>query len=701
MVAFVSASVEASLGTAVEFYNPSINHYFVTAYPEEAAALDAGTNVKGWKRTGGQFSVFTEPSDGLAAVCRFFGTPGVGPNSHFYTADPAECAKVKTLPAWTYEGIAFHIPLPTSGQCGGNWPVYRSYYSDQISDANHRFTIDLTAHARMAPRRGDVLEGIVMCAPVSDEEREADVVRFLEQATLGPTEALVQEVKAKGIEKWLDEQFAMNVTRFTQVDEWIPPNGDLNTCQDDLTRPPTYETMCATFNRGSKTVAWEFFRQARIAPDQVRLRAAYVLHLILASNVGPTYAHANFQQRLRDNAFASYETLLMAYSLSPQLGEFQSWVKNAPEHDGVRPNENYARELLQLFTIGPNQLGDDGLPILDAQGKLSPTYGQSDIETVARILTGFTYPTRPGKTPDFWNNPPYAIGDMITFDKWHDQGAKSALAGRITFPAGGTASQEVRATLHALVGHPNAPAFIVKQLIQRTVTSSPTPGYVARVASVFRDSGKGVRGDLAAVFRAIYLDPEARGARKIDREYGRLREPALLWTNMIRSLDVSTDGVIPTQWTEWSEQRLFEPETVFGYYPADYTLAGSTIPAPEFAIFSTGEFMQRANLINLLLYNVDIPWTSTDESFGWAPRSWVPNAIGTRSPPLAIFLADATDVPALVDRVDRLYLHRTMSASMRRTIVNAVEKLAPSDSLRRVKLAINLALTSVDYQVQK
>ena len=143
------ANAHAGLGTAVEFYNAKINHYFITAYPEEAAALDAGTNVKGWARTGGQFTVFTEPAEGLQAVCRFFGTPNVGPNSHFYTADAAECAKVKTYPAWTFEGIAFYIPTTANGDCGGNYPVYRSYYSDQIADANHRFTVDLTAHVRM------------------------------------------------------------------------------------------------------------------------------------------------------------------------------------------------------------------------------------------------------------------------------------------------------------------------------------------------------------------------------------------------------------------------------------------------------------------------------------------------------------------------------------------------------------------------
>ena len=196
-LALVASSAHAGLGTAVEFYNRKNNHYFLTANAAEAAMLDAGTTVKGWTRTGGQFTVFTTPADGLQPVCRFFGTPDKGPDSHFYTADAAECAKVKTLPAWTFEEIAFYIRVPTSGDCGGDWPVYRSYYNDGIADANHRFTVDLTAHGRMPVRRGDVLEGVVMCAAVSDEEREADVVRFLEQATLGPTEPLVAEVRRR------------------------------------------------------------------------------------------------------------------------------------------------------------------------------------------------------------------------------------------------------------------------------------------------------------------------------------------------------------------------------------------------------------------------------------------------------------------------------------------------------------------------
>lgn len=186
--------------------------------------------------------------------------------------------------------------MPTNGQCGGNYPVYRSYYSDQIADANHRFTVDLTAHVRMNTRRGDILEGIVMCAPVTDEEREADVVRFLEQATLGPTEALVAEVKAKGIEKWLDEQLAMNVTRYTQL-PYAQRIADPSICGDDMTPPVTPEKYCNFNTQQSWPVAMEFFRQSRNAPDQLRLRMAHNWHEIFVAQDAQTYAFAEFHMQ--------------------------------------------------------------------------------------------------------------------------------------------------------------------------------------------------------------------------------------------------------------------------------------------------------------------------------------------------------------------------------------------------------------------
>ncbi|MBP8297285.1 MAG: DUF1800 family protein, partial [Burkholderiales bacterium] len=403
---------------AVEFYNTQLKHYFITAYPEEAAGIDQGTAGPGWVRTGGRFTVQTDASQGGSAVCRFYGTPGKGPNSHFYTADAAECAAVKLDPGWTYEAIAFYLPQTVAGACpDGTYTVYRSYNNGYVrGDSNHRFTVDLTAHVRMT-RQGHALEGAVMCAPVADAEREADVVRLLEQASLGPTEALVQEVKAKGIPQWIDEQIALNLTRYTQL-PWFDPPQDTALCINDNTPPVTPEKYCQMNLYSPVPVAREFFTQSKTAPDQLRMRMAHVWHQIFvlnAANLGQAYAHAEFQQRLRDRVFSSFENLLVKYAISPQLGHFQNWVGNRPEHDGIRPNENFARELMQLFTIGVNELNDDGSPRTDASGQLIPTYGPADISTFARVLTGFGFPTQPGRTQSF-NAPWYFIGDMIGYD---------------------------------------------------------------------------------------------------------------------------------------------------------------------------------------------------------------------------------------------------------------------------------------------
>jgi len=220
---------------------------------------------------------------------------------------------------------------------------------------------------------------------------------------------------------------------------------------------------------------------------------------------------------------------------------------------------------------------------------------------------------------------------------------------------------------------------------------------VARVAAVFKNNGSGVRGDLAAVTRAILLDPEARGARQSGPRYARMREPVLFLTSMIRALDVSTDGFGPWVLANDGGQPLFVSPTVFNYYPADFTLIGSSVPAPEFGIFTSAEFLNRANQLNDLLYIVDQPFNAG--RFG--PQPFLANATGTASPALTAFLSDAGNAAVLVERMNRLFLHGTMRDSMRQSIVTAVNKIAPSEALRRVKLAINLTVVSIDYQVQK
>jgi uncharacterized protein (DUF1800 family) len=691
----VAGSAHAATATAIEFYNVTLKHYFITAYPEEAAGVDNGTAGPGWVRTGGQFTVYTDPAAGRVPVCRFYGTPGKGPNSHFYTANADECESVKKDAGWTFEAIAYYVGVPTpAGACpDGTYIVYRSYNNRFAqNDSNHRFTVDPTAQLRM-PKQGYGPEGPVMCVPISDAEAEADAVRLLEQASLGPTETLVQEVKAKGPAKWIDEQLALNVTRFTQYEYFPFTPGQV--CIDDMTPPIDPENYCALYKVRQDPVAWEFLLQSKTAPDQLRMRMGHVWHQILVvsnSSLARTYAVADFQQRLRDRAFSTYEDLLYRFSVSPQLGKFQNWIFNFPEHDGIKPNENYARELMQLFSVGVNMLDDDGTPKTDAAGRLVPAYTQADVATMARVLTGYGYPIVPG-SPFQLSGDLYFVGDMLGFDNSHDQGAKSLFNGAVQLPANNGADNDVRAAIRAVINHGNAPAFLSKQLIQKTVTSNPSPAYVARISAVFKDNGKGVRGDLAALTRAILLDPEARGARKIDPEYGRLREPVLFWTAMLRALDVTTDGFWPTQMLGTLGQRLFDPDTVFSYYPADGTLLGSNLPAPEFGLFASSAFLSRSNVVNGLLFNQD--------GGLWGPQPQVRNAVGTPSPALTAFLPDAANPEVLVERLNRLFLHATMRAEMRKTILNAVNAIPASDPSRRVKMAVSLILVSIPYQVQK
>ena len=694
--------------TVVEYYIAASDSYFLTGRSTEQAQLDA--LPASFKRTGASFDAFAAGGSavGVEDYCRFYiSIPAQGVSSHFYGRKSTDCPAIvgANLPTHKFEEYDFAVYTPlASGVCPAHAPlaIYRSFRQQKTGvNPNHRFTLSRSEYEAMTAK-GWNAEGLVMCTVsgvAAGGEKKADVVRFMEQATLGPTEAAVTEVAAKGFSRWLNEQLPMNVTRYTQLPYWEPPE-DITLCKDDKTIPITPEKYCQTNKHSRDPVAWEFYRQSKTAPDQLRLRMAHVWHqiLVFGSNPYQTYAGAEFHQRLRDHALGTFEDLLTRFAISPQMGHFQNWVRNVPEHEGVKPNENFARELMQLFTIGVNQINDDGTQQLDAAGKLIPAYSQADVETLARVLTGFGYPTKPGMAPDFWQNWSFN-GDMVPYENYHDKGAKSMFGGALQFPANTGAMAEFKMAIRGLVNHSNTPAFISKQLIQKTVTAAPSPAYVARVAAVFKNNGAGVRGDLAAVTRAILLDDEARGTEKTAPLYGRLREPVLLWTAMIRALDVTSDGKKPHDST-WQSQSLFYPETVFSYYPADFTLTGSNIPAPEFGLFSTAEFMNRANFINDFLYNVDQSW-GNDPEYGWGPMPWVPNAVGTRSPALTAFMSDAANPDVLVERLNQLFLHGTMRASMRQTVTTAVNKIAASQPLRRVKLALNLVLTSVDYQIQK
>jgi len=680
--AFRAAALEPT-ATVIEFYNASLNHYFITAFPEEAAMLDQGIVVPGWIRTGVQWQAWASATDNPSAVpvCRFYGSP-IGPNSHFYTADPAECTFVKQDAAWRFEAIAFYIDVAQNGNCGADTtPVYRSFAPGTgLTDMNHRYLVDMTMYEHMAA--SSILEGVVMCSPLSSAQKAADAVRLLEQATFGPNDDLVAHVLAVGSQAFLDEQFAAPASAYPAL-PYVPAGQQATFCPTDP------DPQCGRDYYSLFLLQNSFFQQALSANDQLRQRVAFALSQILVTSgldVNLAYGMGGYQQLFRDNAFGNYEIILTRVTLSPVMGDYLNMVNNDKPSATVQPNENYARELLQLFSIGVWMLNADGTQMRDASGAPVPSYDQDTIEGFAHVLTGWTYPPLSGALPRT-HNPKNYLADMSPVDTNHDKGAKQLLAGTV-LPGGQAIQDDLTQAIHNVFMHPNVGPFVGKQLIQKLVTGNPTPQYVARTAAVFNDNGAGVRGDLKAVVRAILTDPEARGAVKLDPAYGKLREPVLFMTGAARALGTQSDGVYFGQQAKGLGQNLFYPPSVFNYYPPTYLLPETEIVAPEFALANSSTAINRYNFANTLLFGTI------------APLPTLPGATGT-TPALASLSSIAGDPAALLDKLDAQLLHGTMPASMRGAILTALAAVPATDLLTRAKTAVYLVVTSPQYQVER
>lgn len=687
----VASSGAEPTAVAVEFYNTTLRHYFVTASAADVATIESGGAGPGWGRTGGQFGVFARADDapGLVPVCRFYGP---GPNSHFYTSSTAECASLQAPgTGWLYEGIAFHVTRPTGSSCGPNeTPVYRTYNNGFVrNDSNHRFTVDPTVYAR-AVAIGHSQEGVAMCAALSAADRAADATRLARQATFGPTPATVERIVSMGAAAWVDEQLSMPATRYTDY-PWVPANR-ADTCVDDRTQPVRADSFCARDNYSLFPLQVEFFRNAIAQPDQLRARVAFALSQIMVTSgidQNRNYAMQRYQQIFVERGLGNFYDLLLAVSLSPVMGDYLDMANNnkANPATGTEPNENYAREIMQLFSVGTFMLNPDGTPLLDAAGKRIATYDQEEIEGFAHVFTGWTYPPVAG-TQSRNNNPRNYLGNMVPVTAQHDFGTKTLLRG-VTAPANLTPQQDLEFAHQNIFTHPNVGPFIGKQLIQKLVTSEPTPGYVARVTAVFDNNGVGQRGDLKAVVRAILLDPEARGARKIDPAYGKLVEPVLYMTHVARAFGARSDGVVFRLQSNQLGQFVFYPPSVFNFYPPDFVVPNTQLLGPEFGVQTTTTAINRANFANSLLFSNGIPADNT-----------VYGATGTTLD-LAPYQSIAADPGALADRMDRDLLAGTMSAGMKSAIVTAVSAVAATDPLTRARTAAYLVVTSPQFQVTR
>ncbi len=321
-----------------------------------------------------------------------------------------------------------------------------------------------------------------------------DAVRFLEQSTFGPTPALVAHDQRVGFEAFLEEQFAAQPSPYPALEPW--PSSP----------PATCNAVCQRDNYSMYPLQARFFKDAVTGPDQLRQRVVFALNQIFViSGVHPELRLPSrmlpYLEVLDRHAFGHFPALVTDITLNPGMGRYLDMVNN----DRSAPNENYARELLQLFTIGVNLLNPDGTPHRDPTGAEIPSYDQATITAFARVFTGWTFASPPG--PGLVN---YAHPMVPAAPGAHDIGAKTLLNG-VILPAGGDAASDLHHALHNIVTHPNVAPFVSKNLIQHLVTSNPSPQYVRRVALVFQRT----HGDLKAVIRAITAIPESHSLERV------------------------------------------------------------------------------------------------------------------------------------------------------------------------------------------
>lgn len=475
--------------------------------------------------------------------------------------------------------------------------------------------------------------------------------RFLEQATFGPDPAGIARLRQMGFEAWLDEQF--NLPRSTYRNS--------TSTSDSLVRQQS-----------------EFFVNALRGQDQLRQRMAWALgQIFVVSGVktGQPRQMVPYQNMLLEDAFGTYAQLLRDVTLSPTMGVFLDMVNNdkADPSIGSVPNENYAREVAQLFSIGTVWLNPDATARRTPEGATIPTYTQAEILETARALTGWTFP---GRAITKGHNRENYASPMIPVEANHDTGGKRILGG-VVIPAGQTATQDLDTVLATLASHPNVAPFISLRLIQQFVTSNPSAAYVARISSVFDSTG----GNLGAVLRAILLDPEARAGDAEDAPLnphgGHLRQPVLFVTALLRSLAATVTDNNPVEaLTAEMGQKPFYAPSVFNYYSPFYRLPSGHL-APEFQLMNSASALVRANVVQSLVHR---------------------NLDGNARLRLASFQALAGNPAELVDAVDHALLQGRLPAAMKNIIVAAVD--ATEGTSERVRTALYLVATSGFYQVE-
>jgi uncharacterized protein (DUF1800 family) len=518
-------------------------------------------------------------------------------------------------------------------------------------------------------------------APAS-EPTDAQAVRFLNQSTFGASPAEIDRVKRLGWNDWLEQQFRVARTSHLEFVLGVYPI-------------PTPDGVTVTID----PLYQSFWRQAITAPDPLRQRVTYALSQIFVTSAADPalqnapHSLASYLDTLSTHAFGNYRELLEAVTRHPAMGQYLTSLGN--RGDGGRvPDENYAREVMQLFSIGLVELNVDGTPKL-VNGQPVDTYDMDDIRGLAKVFTGWSWGNT--GTPDPSNgrfggnpaDPQRRVIAMQFYGQYHSPLEKKFL--NVTVPAGTAGPQAMKTALDALAAHPNVGPFLATRLIQHMVKSNPSPAYVGRVAAVFNDNGSGVRGDLRATVRAVLFDPEAvtPGSATTD---GKLREPNLRLAGWMRAFGATAQsgnfrlGVLDNQ----LGQTPMRAPSVFNYFrpgfvPPNTGLANADLVAPEFQITHEISVAAYANYMQGVIANG--AGTGSDVRADYAPLAAI---------------ADNTD--ALVARVNLLLTGNALSTATVTSIrdaVNAIPLTANNARTNRVQLAIFLTMVSPEYLVQR
>jgi hypothetical protein len=508
----------------------------------------------------------------------------------------------------------------------------------------------LTIRATSVAVPGSFAQATVTLVPVPVPPAPSGLLtaaRILEQTSFGPTPTSLAHVQQVGLTAYLDEQFALPETPIP-----TPSGNSLGALRQ-----------------------WALYNYST-APDQLRQRVAYSLsQIVVCSGAKLPYADEMLPwlRLLSQHAFGNYRDLLLDVTRSPSMGKYLDLANSMKPGAGGGANENYPRELLQLFSIGLWQLNSDGSTATNALGQPIPAYDQETVRQVALALTGWTYATAPGATPQN-NNWEHFGAPMEARQQNHATEAKSFLG--CDLPAGQTVEQDLASVVDCLMNHPNIAPFVATRLIRSLVKSNPTGGYIQRVAAVFDDNGYGVRGDLKAVVRAILTDAEARNDLAGPQD-GRLKEPILHTAGFLRALGGGFgSGQQITYLYDYMAQAVLAPPSVFSWFSPLYRVPGTSLFGPEFQIYTPTEATLRGNLF----------------------YSFLSSSGGDTTVDLTPFQPYGSDLPGLVEKVNQALLYGRMPEGMKQALVTAA---APGyDANTRIQTVLYLTALSGHYAVQ-